>query len=47
LPDLALLALLLAWLRLRSGSIWPAVLAHGLNNLLGVASWFVVVNLSG
>jgi len=47
LPDLVLLALLLAWLRLRSGSIWPAVLAHGLNNLLGVAGWFVALNLPG
>jgi len=41
LPDLALLALALAWLRLRSGSLWPAVLAHGVNNLLAVAVWFV------
>ncbi|MEP7186658.1 MAG: CPBP family intramembrane glutamic endopeptidase [Rhodanobacter sp.] len=43
LPQLILLALLLAWLRLRSGSIWPAVIAHGTNNLLAVAAWFVVV----
>ena len=47
LPDLLLLALVLAWLRLRSGSIWPAVLAHGLNNLLGVAGWFVLLSLPG
>ncbi|TPG10604.1 CPBP family intramembrane metalloprotease [Rhodanobacter glycinis] len=47
LPDLALLALALTWLRLRSGSIWPAVLAHGLNNLVGVAGWFVALNLPG
>ena len=47
LPDLLLLALLLAWLRLRSGSIWPGVLAHGINNLLAVAAWFVVAHLSG
>jgi uncharacterized protein len=46
-PELLLLALALAWLRLRSGSIWPAVLAHGLNNLLGVAGWFVLLDLSG
>ena len=47
LPDLMLLALLLAWLRLRSGSIWPGVLAHGINNLLAVVAWFVVAQLSG
>lgn len=45
LPDLLLLALALSWLRLRSGSIWPAVLAHGLNNVLGVAGWFAVLTL--
>lgn len=42
-PNLALLAAVLAWLRLRSGSLWPAVLAHGVNNLLAVVAWFVVV----
>ncbi|MDE2307775.1 MAG: CPBP family intramembrane metalloprotease [Xanthomonadaceae bacterium] len=47
LPDLALLALALAWLRLRSGSIWPGVVAHGVNNLLAVVAWFVVVNPTG
>lgn len=40
-PQLFLLALLLAWLRLRSGSIWPSVVAHGSNNLLAAAAWFV------
>jgi membrane protease YdiL (CAAX protease family) len=39
-PNLALLAAVLAWLRLRSGSLWPAVLAHGVNNLLALAAWF-------
>ncbi|HVC16364.1 MAG TPA: CPBP family intramembrane glutamic endopeptidase [Rhodanobacter sp.] len=47
LPDLALLALALAWLRLRSGSIWPGVVAHAVNNLLAVVAWFVVVNPTG
>lgn len=42
LPNLALLGLVLGWLRVRSGSIWPAVLAHGMNNLLAVVSWFVM-----
>ncbi|HEY1588358.1 MAG TPA: type II CAAX endopeptidase family protein [Rhodanobacter sp.] len=47
LPDLLLLALALAWLRLRSGSIWPGVLAHGVHNLLTVAAWFVAISLPG
>lgn len=47
LPNLILLAVLLAGLRLRSGSIWPAVLAHGVNNLLAVAAWFVAINPPG
>lgn len=46
-PQLFLLALLLAWLRLHSGSIWPAVVAHGTNNLLAVAAWFVVFKPHG
>lgn len=39
-PALALLALVLAWLRLHSASIWPAVVAHAANNLLAVTVWF-------
>jgi len=42
LPNLALLGLVLGWLRVQSGSIWPSVIAHGMNNLLAVVSWFVV-----
>ncbi|MFC5740641.1 CPBP family intramembrane glutamic endopeptidase [Dyella tabacisoli] len=42
LPNLALLGAALVWLRLRSGSIWPAVLAHGANNMLAVLAWFVM-----
>lgn len=42
LPNLALLGLILGWLRVQSGSIWPAVVAHGMNNLLAVVSWFVM-----
>ena len=43
-PSLALLAAVLAWLRLYTGSLWPAVVAHGVNNLLAVVAWFVVLN---
>lgn len=42
LPNLALLGLILGWLRVQSGSIWPAIVAHGMNNLLAVVSWFVM-----
>ena len=44
LPALWLLAMALAWLRLRSGSIWPGVVAHATNNALAVAAWFLVAN---
>lgn len=46
-PNLALLGAAAAWLRLRSGSLWPAVLAHGVNNLLAVAGWFLVAHPPG
>lgn len=44
LPNLALLGLGCAWLRLHSGSLWPAVIAHGVNNALAVAGWFLVLH---
>ncbi|HZX71966.1 MAG TPA: CPBP family intramembrane glutamic endopeptidase [Rhodanobacter sp.] len=47
LPALLGLALALAWLRLRSGSIWPSVVAHGANNALAVAAWFVLAHPGG
>jgi membrane protease YdiL (CAAX protease family) len=37
LPALFFFGLGLAWLRLRSGSIWPTVLAHSAYNGLGIA----------
>jgi membrane protease YdiL (CAAX protease family) len=46
-PQLMLLALVLAWLRLRSGSIWPGAVAHGTYNLLAVAAWLVATHLPG
>jgi membrane protease YdiL (CAAX protease family) len=39
-PNLVLLGVALAWLRLRAASLWPAVLAHGVNNLIAVLVWF-------
>jgi len=47
LPNLALLGVGCAWLRLHSGSLWPSVLAHGLNNALAVAGWFIVLHPGG
>lgn len=46
-PNLLLLAVLLAALRLRSGSIWPGVLAHASNNLVAVVTWFITINPLG
>lgn len=43
LPDLMLLALALCWLRLKSGSLWPAVLAHGVNNAVAMIALFVAI----
>jgi hypothetical protein len=43
LPGLLLLAVVLAWLRLQSRSIWPSVLTHAINNALAVMVWFVAV----
>lgn len=40
LPELLLLGVALAWLRLRYRSLWPSVLAHGANNALALAVLF-------
>lgn len=41
LPALGFFGLLLAWLRVRTDSVWPGVLAHAAYNGLGVAAFFV------
>jgi membrane protease YdiL (CAAX protease family) len=38
LPPLFLFGLAVAWVRVRSGSVWPGVIAHGAYNLLGIAA---------
>ena len=38
LPPLFLFGLAVAWVRLRSDSVWPGVIAHGAYNLLGIAA---------
>jgi uncharacterized protein len=40
LPGLILLAAGLAWLRLKSTSLWPAVVAHGVYNLFALIALF-------
>lgn len=47
LPNLALLGVALAWLRLRSGSLWPAVIAHACNNLLAMVALFATLHHPG
>lgn len=42
-PTLVLFGLLLAWLRLRSGSLWPAITAHATLNAVGAATWFLTL----
>ncbi|NID15329.1 CPBP family intramembrane glutamic endopeptidase [Luteibacter yeojuensis] len=41
-PNLVLVGLFCAWLRVRSGSIWPAFVAHAANNALATVAWFTV-----
>ena len=40
LPNLILLAAALCWLRLKSASLWPAVIAHGVYNLFALVALF-------
>ena len=41
LPVLAFFGVALAWLRLRTDSVWPGVVAHAAYNGLGVAAFFL------
>jgi uncharacterized protein len=40
IPNLVLLAVVLCWLRLKSASLWPAVMAHGIYNLFALIALF-------
>ena len=40
-PNLVLIGVFCAWLRVRSGSIWPGFVAHAANNALATAGWFM------
>jgi uncharacterized protein len=43
LPGLILLAVALAWLRLKSASLWPSVVAHGVYNLFALIALFATL----
>lgn len=44
IPTLVLFGVLLAWLRLKSRSLWPSFLAHATNNFIAVIGWFLVMH---
>lgn len=44
IPALVLLGVVLALLRLRSRSLWPAMVAHAFNNLMATIGWFVAAH---
>ncbi|HEY9110271.1 MAG TPA: CPBP family intramembrane glutamic endopeptidase [Rhodanobacteraceae bacterium] len=41
-PALVLLGLVLAWLRVRTRSLWPSITLHAANNFFAVLAWFLV-----
>lgn len=41
-PALILLGLVLAWLRIRTRSLWPSITLHATNNFFAVLGWFVL-----
>lgn len=43
-PTLILLGLVFGWLRVRTRSLWPAIVAHATNNLVATVAWFVAVH---
>lgn len=47
LPELILLGVALAWLRLHYRSLWPSVLAHGANNALALTVLFGALSTPG
>ncbi|MEX1826537.1 lysostaphin resistance A-like protein [Luteibacter sp. CQ10] len=40
-PNLVLVGLFCAWLRVRSRSIWPAFVTHAVNNAMATVGWFM------
>lgn len=41
-PALVLLGLVLAWLRVRTRSLWPSITLHAANNFFAVLGWFLL-----
>ena len=41
-PALVLLGLALAWMRIRTRSLWPSITLHATNNFMAVLGWFLV-----
>jgi membrane protease YdiL (CAAX protease family) len=41
-PALILLGLVLAWLRVRTRSLWPSITLHATNNLVAAVAWLLV-----
>lgn len=41
-PALILLGLVLAWLRVRTRSLWPSIMLHAANNFFAVLGWFLL-----
>ena len=43
-PALILLGLVLAWLRVRTGSLWPSITLHATNNLVAAIAWLLMAH---
>lgn len=41
IPALVVMGLALAWMRVRSGSLWPSITLHATNNLFAMLAWFL------
>lgn len=43
-PGLILLGLVLAWLRVRTRSLWPSITLHATNNLVAAIAWLAIAH---
>lgn len=43
-PALVMLGIVLAWIRVRTRSLWPAIALHATNNLIAALGWFLVAH---
>lgn len=44
IPTLVLLGLALGWTRIKTRSLWPAVVMHATNNFVAVLAWFAIAS---